>query len=94
MSRNLTTRILTRRDHYAGDIAFVIEQRRDDIRTLFQVRRVIPSGGTEELQIEVSIERFGEKRTTQMHSSFVLPPDIADQLAAACATLRQRAPTS
>jgi hypothetical protein len=83
-----TVRVLTAREHYAADSSLVIRQRWDENQTTFQIRRVILPNGTEELQIEVSIEKFG-KRTTQMSSSFVLPPRIADLMAAACSQVRE-----
>lgn len=86
--RGIATRELTRRDHYAADMALVLRQRRSDQETTLQVRRVIPSSG-EELQIEIEIVRIGLKRNTTMHSSFILSPELADKLAAACLELRK-----
>lgn len=84
------TKILTRRaDHYAVDHALVVRQRYDDSQTTLQIRRVIPSGDTEQVQMEITIEKFHEKRTSQMHSSFICPPEIADAITKAFTELRK-----
>lgn len=88
-------RILTGKEHYAADHATVARGENDycnarKVSTL-QVRRVIPSGGSEELQIEISIETFHKRsgRCTSMLASLCLSPADADALAKACAELRK-----
>lgn len=85
------TKILTRREHYAADHALVVRQRSDDMQTTLQIRRVIPSGDTEQVQVEITLEKFHEKRTSQLHSSFICPPEIADAIAKAFTELREKA---
>lgn len=80
--------ILTRREHYAADYALVLRQRHHDEQITLQIRRVQPPGYPEELQIEISLEKFGEKRTTGKHGSFICSPTIADRIAEACTVLR------
>lgn len=82
-------RKLERREHYAADMALVLRQRSEVQETILQVRRVIPSSG-EELQIEIQISRHGMKRNSVMWSSFILSPELADELAMACKTIRAR----
>lgn len=80
-------------DHYAVHDSLVLRQ--DDEQkpwrvgkqTTLCVRRVIPTGGTEELQIEIRIDQKHKTRTTSTFCSFVLPPELADELAQACTTL-------
>jgi hypothetical protein len=82
--------------HYASDSHFVVEQRDEGgfrnprSVTTMAVRRVVPSGGSEELQIEITIDKIGEKRTNQSFGHLTLTPEMADQLAAACAKIRER----
>ncbi len=88
MTDKCNAKLLTRRDHYAADFATVFRQRSDDAETTLQVRRVVPSSG-EELQIEITISRIGMKRNMQMHSSFILSPELADVMAEACAKIKK-----
>lgn len=80
--------------HYANDSHFVVEQiraggfKRPTEVTTMQVRRVVPRGSTEELQIEITVAKIGEKRTNTAYGSLTLTPEMADQLAAACAKVR------
>lgn len=83
------TKILAKRsEHYAAEHALVVRQRYDDTQTTLQIRRVIPSGDTEQVQVEITIKKFHEKRTTSAHSSFICQPDIADAIAKAFTELR------
>lgn len=96
--RNRTARILTEADHhYAVGHALVVRQETpspmqqgllEDATTL-QIRRVVPTGGTEELQIEITIQKFGLRRTTSHHVSFIAPPEIADAIGRACLECRK-----
>lgn len=82
-------RILTKScEHYAAEHQLVVQQRNNSgylnqgKLTTLAVRRVIREG-KEECQIEIAIENFGKKRNTAMHSSFVMPAEIADKFAEA-----------
>ena len=90
-------RVLTRtRDHYAADSHLVVRSRAEvpgsttiaDEVTL-AIRRVIPSNGIEELQIEIDIFKPGKKRATRVCATFTAPAEIADQIGLACTTLRK-----
>jgi hypothetical protein len=69
---------------------FLVEQTDPFVHvvTSLAVRRVVPSGGSEELQISVEIVKQGKRRTTTTFGSLILTPEIADKLAEACAELR------
>jgi len=97
MTRTNTTSILQRRDHYAADYSLVDRQENpkpgraallEDATTL-QIRRVQHPDGTEELQIEINIDRFHDKRTISSHSSFIATPEIADAIGKACLEVRK-----
>jgi hypothetical protein len=84
-STNLEVRQLTGRDHYAGDTWTVVRQVNDEQTTTLQFRRVRQEGATEdELQVEITIEKRGEKRVTSTHSSFIAPATLADVMGKAC----------
>ena len=82
--------------HYALDSHLVLEQQdeggyhRPRTITTVQVRRVVPMGGSEELQVEINIAKIGEKRTNEAFGHLTLTPELADELAAACATIRAK----
>src|SRR5690606_23203820 len=82
------TRRLERREHYAADHALVLRQTDAEKETTLQVRRVIPTGRTEELQIEIAIIKRGKKRNTHTYCSFIVPlisPISSPTLARLCA---------
>jgi hypothetical protein len=90
MNRRTKVRVLTDHEHYAVGHALVVRQAGDDERVTLQVRRVIPTGSPEELQIEITIEKVHRTRTTQTSTSFCVPPAIADMIGNACLTLWDR----
>ncbi len=85
------------KDHYARNSALVLEHgNQHPMKKSFykdkaelQIRRVV-CNGIEELQIEISLYKFGDKRTSQMHHSFIASPEIADMIAKECVTIREK----
>jgi hypothetical protein len=97
MERKVTVLTETRQ-HYAVSSHFVVQQTTQyrDEATL-AIRRVIRRDSKtpyEELQIEVSITKRGEKRDTHSGVSFVCSAEIADAIAKACTTVRNPVPCS
>lgn len=97
MSHDRKVEILRDGKHYASEFALVIRQtvgnentrNIGDEETTLQIRRVIRQDITEELQLEINIIKFGKKRNTTVFSSFIMTPEIADELAKACLELRK-----
>lgn len=83
-----TVRILKAGEHFAAGHQLVVRQEYDDQTTTVMIRRVIPSGGKEELQIEIEIVKRGEKRSTIAHGSILCSPEIADAIGNACLTVQ------
>lgn len=84
---NLST-VVNPRDNYRTASHLVVEQRNDNgiipTQTMVAIRRVIPSGGKEELQVEIVLTSFHKKRMTQAHGELIVTPEIADMIAKAC----------
>jgi hypothetical protein len=57
-----------------------IEQRKYDQSATLRVRRVKPESTPEHVQLEVTINKHGEKRTTTQSFCFQLTPEQVDQL--------------
>lgn len=90
MSIDRTIKKLTKREHYAADYSLVLQQNDYDKETTLGVRRVRQEGAKQdELQIEITIIKRGEKRITRMDESFILPPELAVELAEACLKIRK-----
>ena len=67
-------------DHYVVRHALVLRQIDELKETTLQVRRVVTFSG-EELQIEITIQSVGKKRSSYAHTSFICTPEVADMLA-------------
>jgi hypothetical protein len=85
--------------HYAIGSALVLQQRQEDHAeikiTTLQVRRVVPAGSPEELQIEIGIEKIykATNRSASQHCSFICEPAVADLLASACKDIWEKEPS-
>lgn len=80
--------LTTTREHYMADVATVIQQRDDDQETTLSIRRVIPSGVGEHVQMEITIKKFNEKRTTHASCSFLMAPEVATAMVQALLTVK------
>jgi len=94
MNTERNAEIITR-GHYATESHFVVRMGEPDgVETTLAIRRVIREGNTrgttrEELQIEVTIAKHGDTRTSKAFGTIIATPQIADMIAAACATVRE-----
>lgn len=85
-----TVKVLsTKYEHYAAERALVVRQNIFNKETILQIRRVVPPGKPEELQIEISITKFGKTHSQTTISSFVCDSVIADLIATACKEVRR-----
>jgi len=88
MNTERNAEIITR-GHYATESHFVVRMGEPDgVETTLAIRRVIREGNTrgttrEELQIEVTIAKHGDKRTSKAFGTIIATPQIADMNALA-----------
>lgn len=94
MKRTIARRLVAG-EHYAAGDQPVFRQITENFRSreisTIAVRRVIPTGGTEELQISITLEEiYSSGRSRSMHESFILSPDDADAFGRACLEMLKR----
>jgi hypothetical protein len=82
-----TVKVLGPREHYAASTQLVLRQAWHNDEVTLAVRRVrLERAVADEVQLEITLKTFHNKRTSQMHASLVLPPDLADKLVEAIQT--------